>query len=110
MGGEAMAGWIGGIVGSVIGILGGLFGTWCSIRNTNSPREREFVVKASVMCWVFVGGFLAAMFLIPSPFRFLLWIPYPFLLVAGIVYWNRGQQRIREEDEADRQTTHRHES
>ena len=38
------AGVIGGILGAVIGIGGGIIGTWCSIRNTRGPRERTFII------------------------------------------------------------------
>ena len=41
-------GLIGGIVGGIIGVAGGLLGTYFSIKNTNGPRERAFVIKASM--------------------------------------------------------------
>ncbi len=72
-------GWIGGIAGGVIGLIGGIVGTYFSIKNTNGPRERAFMVKMSVVCWV-------------------LWIPYGILLPLGIVVGNRTQQRIRKEE------------
>jgi MFS family permease len=92
------AGIAGGIAGGLIGLAGGIVGTWASIRHTNGPRERAFVVRACVVLWA--GGivFLALMFLLPMPWRFLLWIPYGVLLPLGIVAWNRAQQRIRREE------------
>ena len=50
MGTAQLVGLIGGIVGSSLGVWGGLFGPWYSIRHTNGPREKEFVVKASIAC------------------------------------------------------------
>jgi uncharacterized membrane protein len=39
---------IGGILGIALGIAGGAFGTYCSIKNTNGPLERKFTIKASI--------------------------------------------------------------
>ncbi len=92
------AGWIGGIAGGVIGLIGGIIGTYFSIKNTNGPRERAFMVKASVVCWIAVILFLGLMFAVPVPYRLFLWIPYVFLLPLGIKFGNRAQQRIRREE------------
>ena len=95
------AGLIGGIVGGVIGFAGGMVGTYFSIKNTNGPRERSFMVKASVITWIAIILFLGLMFVLPNPYRYLLWIPYAILLPLGIVYGNRTQQRIRKEETQD---------
>jgi hypothetical protein len=91
-------GWIGGGVGVLAGVLGGAFGTYCAIRNTVSPRERSFAIKASVICWVFVLAFAAGMILIPGLYKHLLWIPYTVVLIWGINTFNRTQARIRMEE------------
>lgn len=98
MNGAEMWGWIGGIAGGVIGFLGGLFGTWCSIKNTKGPRERAFMIKASVVCWIAIILFVGLMFALPVPFRYFLWIPYAILLPLGTRYWNRKQQLIRQQE------------
>ncbi|MEX0727585.1 MAG: hypothetical protein WD065_15015 [Planctomycetaceae bacterium] len=90
--------WIGAIGGSLIGILGGVFGTYCSIRNTQGPRERAFMIKAAICCWILVTAFLAGLFLIPKPYNLLLWVVYPILLTAGIMWCNKNQDRIRMEE------------
>lgn len=94
---------LGGLIGTVGGVCGGLIGTWCSIRNTNGPRERAFVIKASLLCWVAIVAFLAGLMALPSPYRFLLWLPYAILLVAGISVFNRKQWQLRQDEsrEAD---------
>jgi len=92
------AGLIGGIAGCAIGVIGGLVGTYASIRNTSGPRERAFTVKASIIGWIAAAVFLALLLLLPSPWRLLLWIPYAILLPLGITAWNRTQRRIREEE------------
>lgn len=93
-----MVGWAGGILGCVIGLAGGIFGTCCGIKNTQGPRERAFMVKASVVCWAAVILFLGLMFALPKPYCHLLWIPYAILLPVGVVFSNRSQQRIRREE------------
>ena len=90
-------GLIGGILGGVIGTMGGVFGTYCSIKNTNGPKERAFVVKASIICWIFIILFLLLMFLLPNPYRWFLWVPYGIGLPIGIIQWNKKQMMIRKE-------------
>ncbi len=89
-------GWIGGISGGILGCIGGLIGTYFSIKNTNGPLEKAFMIKCAVIGWILMGGFLALMFIIPNPYRYLLWIPYGIALPLGIRYGNRKQNMIRE--------------
>ena len=49
-------------LGPVIGLLGGIFGTARSIRGTETPRERRFVVRMSVVIWVYVLVSIAILF------------------------------------------------
>ena len=91
-------GLIGGLVGGVVGTVGGLVGTYFSIKNTNGPRERAFMIKASVVCWVGILIFLALLFNMPNPYKAFMWIPYSILLPLGIIYGNKAQQRIRREE------------
>ncbi|MFZ4732685.1 MAG: hypothetical protein ACOYK7_09140 [Pirellulales bacterium] len=94
-------GQLGGWVGSAIGVAGALVGTFFSIRNTTTPRERAFVIRASVICWVAVIAFIVAMMSIPTWHKHLLWIPYAVLLTWGIRAWNRGQLQIRHGESGD---------
>ena len=98
------SGWIIGIIGAVIGLLGGIFGTYMSVKNTKGPRERAFMIKSSVICWIAILVFLGLLFTLPSPYCHLLWIPYVILLIAGIVVSNRTQQRIRQEESQNQNT------
>ncbi len=95
----------GGIIGGVIGVAGGLLGTYFSIKNTNGPRERAFVIKSALLCWILVIVFLLGLYLIPLPYNQLLWIPYALLLGFGINRWNRAQNAIREEERRHQQNT-----
>lgn len=97
----AMWGLVGGIAGGVLGVAGGVVGTWCSIRNTNGPRERAFMIRAAAICWVGVLLFLGLLLALPSPYRWLMWIPYSIFLPLGIVFGNRRQQAIRLQEAQD---------
>lgn len=93
-----MWGLIGGIAGSVIGLAGGLIGTYFSIKNTNGPRERALMIKASVVCWVLILLFFGLLLGLPNPWRWFAWVPYSVLLPLGIIYVNRRQREIRQEE------------
>jgi len=91
-------GYILGVAGAVIGLIGGVIGTYFSIKNTNGPRERAFVVKASVVGWFAVILFLAMMLALPDPYGYFIWIPYAVLLPWAVSFANRTQERIRKEE------------
>lgn len=59
------------------------------------------MVKGSVVCAIAVILFLGLMFALPNPYRYFLWIPYSILLPLGIIFNNRRQQKIREEESQD---------
>ena len=86
------------IVASVIGIAGGVVGTYFSIKNTLGPRERAFMIRASIVAWVAITTFLVGLFLLPTPYGHFLWIPYVPALLFGIRWSNRQQLQIRAEE------------
>lgn len=94
------AGLIGGIGGAAIGILGGLVGTYFSIKNTTGPHERGFMIRVAIVAWVVVSAFVAGLLFLPRPYNFLLWIPYGIALPFGILWCNRRQRQIRGEEAA----------
>jgi uncharacterized membrane protein YfcA len=93
-----IVGMVVGILGGVVGILGGVVGTYFSIKMTKSPRERAFMIQASVVCWAFVLAFVIATCLIPGIYKILLVPIYVIGLVAGILLGNRKQAKIRSEE------------
>lgn len=89
------AGLVGGLVGSAIGIAGGAFGTWASIRHTSGPRERTLMVRAALVAWTLVAVMLGGLLLLPQPWNAAVWIPYAIVLPLGIRWINRRQREIR---------------
>jgi Ca2+/Na+ antiporter len=68
------AGLIGGILGGVLGLVGGIVGTYFSIKNTESPEERTFMIRAAAVFWTFGMIFLTLLLLLPSPYKWFLWV------------------------------------
>jgi hypothetical protein len=93
------AGWIGGIAASLIGVLGGAYGTYMSLKHTNTPRERAFMIRCSLVVWFLVIAFVVGLMLLPVPYNILLWIPYLVVLVVGVQWMNKRQAQIRAEGE-----------
>src|SRR5258705_4716551 len=98
------AGTVGGIVGGIIGLAGGAVGTYASIKNTSGPRERRFMVRAAIAAWVGITLFLVLLFVLPNPYRWLIWILYGVALPLAFVTLNRKQQAIRSAEERSRQS------
>jgi len=92
------AGLIGGIVGSIIGIAGGIIGTYFSIKNTNGPKERAFMIKASGGFWLFGIIFITLLFVFPSPYKWFLWVPYGILFPISIRFINKKLEQIKQDE------------
>jgi RNA polymerase sigma factor (sigma-70 family) len=57
-----LAGGIGGaVLGPLVGLLGGLLGTWASIHNTHSPRERRFMIRTSIVMWLLLAALMGVL-------------------------------------------------
>lgn len=91
-------GLIGAIVGGVIGLLGGLIGTYMSIKKTNGPGERALMIKGAIWFWIGGAVFLTLLLTIPKPYNFLVWIPYGIALPLAIITINKKQARLRQEE------------
>ena len=93
---DQIGGLVGGILGSVLGILGGVFGTWATIKNARGPRERAFVIRASIVVWIVTSTYLVAFRWLPPGGRVLSMTLWPVVLLPGIRSFNRRQQQLRE--------------
>jgi RNA polymerase sigma factor (sigma-70 family) len=99
-----LSGISGAVLGPLVGLLGGLFGTWMSIKNTSSTRERRFMVTMGIVGW------FVLMLLIALPLVLALtgvvpkWVYWSFfavffiLLVPSIIWGNARQRQIQVEE------------
>ena len=99
----------GGVVGAVIGVAGGAYGSYCSIKNTNGPKERAFMVKVGWWNLIFLAVLLGLIFgmgyALPQPYK--LWAFLPMLLIVpalviGIPIVNQRQAQIRAEESQEK--------
>ena len=58
------------------------------------------MVKCAVVGWIAIFVFLTLLFLLPDPYRHLLWVVYGVALPFGIRLCNRTQKMIRESEKA----------
>ena len=99
-------GLVGGMIGGAIGVIGGIVGTYASINNTQGPKERQFMIRASAVAWIGIALFLVLLLTLPKPFNFLMWGVYGVLLPLGIIKTNKTVAAIREaESRAGNQET-----
>ena len=96
------AGLLGGIIGGVIGLIGGTIGTYVSIKNTQGPRERQFMINTASVVWIAVSLFVVLLVVLPSPYRWLMWIPYGIAFPIAIISLNRKQQAIRSDEQRNK--------
>lgn len=101
----------GAIFGPLLGLLGAVFGSWMSIKNTKSARERRFMVRMTMLIWaemavlfIVLGllGVLAYKGVVP---RAVFWTTFAVLmtahfvmLVPTVIWGNRRQRKIQQED------------
>ena len=95
------AGALGSYLGPIIGVLGGAFGTYCSVKNTETPAERQFMVKSAVAVWVgllLLGGLPFLLWKLGAIPGWSYWIfvaLFFVLLVPSIFYINKRQAQLR---------------
>jgi RNA polymerase sigma factor (sigma-70 family) len=108
----AALGLSGAVLGPLIGVLGGYIGVRASIKNTKTPRERQFVVRQTWWVLGYVIAFFLAMSLVMTFGKKLLpahvgWFValilvlvegYAVGLIALILRSNRRQRQIQIED------------
>ncbi len=94
----------GAVLGPIIGIMGGIFGAWCSIKSTRSPRERRFMIRMTVLLWVLLCGLVGVPLVlmltkvVPAWFYWTCFTVFFCILIPLIFWGNRQQQQIQVED------------
>lgn len=93
-----------GIGGATAGVIGGLIGTYFSVKNTSRPRERALMLRIMAIGWLWMAALLACLSLLPAPWgQLALLLPGPILLL--IPRGNRLLARARAQDEAEVEVT-----
>ena len=93
-----VAGRFGWILGGLLGLVAGIVFTSLSIENTKGPRERAFVIRASILGWVSVAIFGLSIWLAPKTYQFeLIEVLLGVLALAGFVLKKR-QMAVRAEE------------
>jgi hypothetical protein len=96
-----LAGAVGGVLGALLGLGGGVFGTYCSIKNTKTAAERRFMIRYSVVIWLAVIALvllpvgLSRFGLIPVWLQWALFTLFFLMLVPSILWANRHQAYLR---------------
>ena len=88
------------IAGGMVGVAGGIVGTYFRIRKTNGPKERAFAARAAGVCWLGASTFLVCLFLATGGWQWTLWaayLPLPFWFVR---WANEGLDHARVQDMA----------
>src|SRR5947207_9528608 len=91
--------------------MGGIFGTANSIRSTETPRERRFIIRLSIITWIYVISAMAVLFAITQLSQRLhwsmktilvaqssFWAVYCAALVTMVLKWNRRHRALRLEE------------
>jgi hypothetical protein len=68
------SGLIGAVIGSIIGILGATAGTYFSIKNTDGPKEKAFMIRIAIIAWLAVLAFIGLTLVLSRYYKYLLWI------------------------------------
>lgn len=84
MGALTLEAWIGAIV-IVVALAGGAWGTLSCIRSAQGRRERAFVVRACLTMWALVAALLAAVAVLPSPWRYAVLLAF-FIAAPILIY------------------------
>ncbi len=95
---QRMVGLVGGIAGGLIGLMGAAIGTYYSIRNTNGPRERAFVIRSAVGFGIAVAVLAVAPWFAPPSVRAMVAACFGLAIAPAIHFLNRRQERIRREE------------
>ena len=73
----------------------GIYASWSNVRSAKGPKEKAFVRRSCVITFLAITTLLALMYYLPSPYRYLVLIPYLALVPAFIYRSVTRRQMIR---------------
>ena len=98
-------GFIGGMAGAFLGLLGGVLGTWFSYRNANSEKERRWIILYAASIFIFCTAYIFLSLAVSETIRTVLQIIYSLLLIVLIVGVTRHLNRLHRDTTNDRSGT-----
>lgn len=94
-------GLVGAIVGSLIAVMGGAIGAYCSVKSATRPRERALMLRWAGISGVWMAALFAWLFLMPWGWGqaacLVLVLPYQL----SIPWFNRRAALARALDQVD---------
>jgi hypothetical protein len=94
----------GGIGGSIIGLLGGLIGTYVAVKRAGSKAEKKLILKWALIIWLLLCGLIILPLVLSIAGLFPTWGYWPtalvfFILLGPIIReLNKRQIAIRKEN------------
>ena len=82
------------VCGCAAGFIGGLAGTYLAVQSAHGPRERSFMRRGAVFCWLGVAAYLSAMAAFPT-MRPAVVAVTALALPVGLRMWSRRQREVR---------------
>ena len=87
-------GFVGGLAGAFLGLIGGILGTWFSYRNANSKKERGWIIFYASAIFIFCVAYLCLLAATSEATKTIIQIIYPFLLILVILRVTRHLHRL----------------
>ncbi|MGC9517770.1 MAG: hypothetical protein ACP5C3_08745 [Methanomicrobiales archaeon] len=95
------AGYIGAFLGVTFGFIGGLIGSYYSIKNTKGPLEKAFMKKVVVLFWIIGVTYLVFLLYLPIPYNFLLLTLFLSILPFFIRHVNAKLMDLQKQEEVN---------
>ena len=86
------------IIVGIIGLMGGILGSYFSIKRAIDSKEKAFIIKIVIAGWIGTTIFLALLFLTPTPYRIFIFVPYSIIMTITIIKGNKILAKIRKEE------------
>ena len=78
-----------GIAGSIIGLIGGMIGTYFSFKRAKTKQEKQILIKFSIILWTGILLCLGIFLIIPHPYKPISFVPFWIALPLLIKSMNK---------------------